>query len=474
MAEMNDLALQALRIETDFLAGVEANFRGGLSDGAIRGGRLVHSDQAAALRDALADRGSPAPADARPFPCNRRIEVHPRRRWWPGSAPAEVTIATVLSPIGRLVDSADGVIPPTDLGMLVDHVQAVAPEPEWSYVVGVCSPGGFTPEVLRSQLEFAHVKLVLIEPRQDGAWRVTALNEGIPADVLALFDPTTTTLRLEQLRREIDRRRADLSGSGLHAGELAARFDLLRDVVAAAFRQAALADPELHVSEQEGESLLYRGAATSPSSVSAGIFERVRALFDAAAGEAEKIRVLAERRAALSAQRDRIYDDIVRLEQEDARMMAEGRRATSPARRRQLAGRIAQLRRDAARQAGLADLIGAQINILAADIHNLTLLQQGRLVEIPSTETLTRNASRAEEMLENIQATADLAAATEAPADDHVAETELTGILEEFDGAQKTPANADAPGRQSERAERPEAPGEASEAPSRRLTEPEA
>jgi hypothetical protein len=48
-------------------------------------------------------------------------------------------------------------------------------------------------------------------------------------------------------------------------------------------------------------------------------------------------------------------------------------------------------------------MLNQQINIIATDIHNLTLIQQGESASLPTTDELTENAVKAEEMLETLK-----------------------------------------------------------------------
>jgi len=143
------------------------------------------------------------------------------------------------------------------------------------------------------------------------------------------------------------------------------------------------------------------------------VFERIRQLFSRQGDEARKINLLAERRALLAQRRDRLYEDIGRLEKKEADLLEEGKR-TSSADRTAAAGRTArQLRKDISRQNTTANMLNQQMNILSTDIHNLTLIRQGQAAELPSTEILTENAVRAEEMLETLRADAELVGSLE-------------------------------------------------------------
>ncbi|MHC4064538.1 MAG: hypothetical protein ACYSUI_08560 [Planctomycetota bacterium] len=451
---MNDQALKALQVETEFLAGVESNFeqaKGRQLRGTIW--QTARHDDEAALRAALASHRRHDRAVLKQLPRNRRIAVHGfERRWWFGKRRTGVAIASILAPLEHFAAGSEGKIPPVDLGELVDHVRKLATDPKLPHVIGVCSPGGFTAEALNSQLELPNVTLVLIEPREGGGWRVTGVNENLSEQELAMFDPEAASQKLERVRREIQQRGADLLVGGLNASSMAGRLDLPEAVVAQAFEQAAMAEPELKVTRKSGEVLLFRGApAATQEKAPMSMIDRIRALFDREGDEAAKINLLAERRAGLAQRRDRIYEDITKLEDKEAKLLEQGRTTSSAVSRRRLASQLAQLRKDIARQNTTANMLNSQINIISTDIHNLTLIQQGQMAKLPDTEELTQNAVQAEEMLESLKADADMVASLETGMGETMTSDEELAILKEFEG----PATIEAPTRASARPEAP-------------------
>ncbi len=170
------------------------------------------------------------------------------------------------------------------------------------------------------------------------------------------------------------------------------------------------------------------------------VVDRIKQLFSSDGEEAEKINLLAERRAALAQRRDRIYGDIGKLEEREADFLAQGKTATSAVPKRRLAAQLAQLRKDIARQNTTAAMLNKQIDIISTDIHNLTLIQQGDVAQLPDTEELTENAVRAEEMLETLKADADLVGSLETGIEESLTSDEELAILKEFDGAVETTA----------------------------------
>ena len=83
------------------------------------------------------------------------------------------------------------------------------------------------------------------------------------------------------------------------------------------------------------------------------VIDKIKSLFAGDGDEGDKINVLAERRAALAQRRDRIYEDIGKLEQKDAQLVKEGKAAKAAKSQiplRRLASQLLQLRKDIGRQ----------------------------------------------------------------------------------------------------------------------------
>jgi hypothetical protein len=471
-------ARRALAIETEYLAGAESNFEGAKGK-QLRGTiwQTARHDESDRLRALLASRRMYDRELLKQLPQNRRVAVHGfERTWWFGKRRTGVAIASVVAPLEALLPNSSDPPAPMELGALVDHVRRLVGDAAVPHVVGVCSPSGFTPEARQSRLDLPNVTLVLIEPRAGGGWRVTGVNDSLPDRVLALFDPEAASQKLTRVRREIEERRADLLTGGLSAAAMAARLELPERVVADAFEQAAVGDPELRVTRRSGEVLLYRGAPINrPENQAMSVVDRIRQLFSSAGDESRKINVLAERRAALSQRRDRIYEDIAKLERRESDLLHEGRTSASTIAKRRLAAQLAQLRRDIARQNTTAAMLNQQINIISTDIHNLTLIQQGQVAQLPDTEELTQNAVRAEEMLETLKANADLISNLETGMAETSTSADELAILKEFEQPE---LSAEPPSRVAARAaptrEEPSAFHPPEPARERRPSEPEA
>ena len=258
---MNPYAARAAEIEAAFLAGAETNLN------AARGTRLRGTrwkwrtqDQTARVRELLASRRLYDRDLLRSLPRNTsRVLTGSTPRWFWGHKRSSVAVASVLTEPEQYL-SEDGQPGPIGLSTLVAHVKSLITDANVPHVIGVCSPTGFTEEVRRGGLELPNVTLVLIEPRGDGGWTVLPGSPGAsPADC-RLFDPEATASKIRRIQEELAGRTADLLGGGISAMRLAEQLGVPADIVTAAFADLAAKDPELRVSRQRDDTLLYRGA----------------------------------------------------------------------------------------------------------------------------------------------------------------------------------------------------------------------
>lgn len=434
---LNADAAETLRVETEFLSGVEANLeaaKGGLLAGDRW--RAVRDDESDALRAMMASRQMYDRELLKQLPHNRRIVLQgSQRRWLLFRRPTEVAIATVVAPFEHLLTPESTTAPPVTLGELTAHVRGLVGEAKVPHVVGVCSPSGFADDVRETRLDMPNVTIVLVEPRAGGGWTIaTPGGTQVSENIRKLYDPEAISQKVTRALREIEHRRVDLLTGGLSAASIAAGTGLPEGVVMLAFKKVAGEDTELRVTRRSGHVVLYRGAPSrSQESSAMNVVDRIRALFSSEGDEAQKINVLAERRANLAQRRDRLYEDIGKLEKREAELLNEGRTSKSQVTRRRLAAQLGQLRKDIARQNTTANMLNQQINILSTDIHNLTLIQQGQMASLPNTEELTENAVKAEEMLETLRADADMVAGLETGLADVATSDEELAILKEFD-----------------------------------------
>lgn len=426
----------ALQRETAFLSGVESNLeaaKGKQFRGTIW--KRTADDDIDRLKALMASHRNYDREALRSMPANRRVALHGYERrmiFW--KQRTGVAVASVLSPLDHYAAGESGEAPPIGSGELTDHVRKLVTDDKVHHVIGVCSPSGFTDEARNLRLEMPNVSVVLIEPDSHGGWRTKGAGDKVDSRLLQIFDPEAASQKIDRVRQVIEQRSADLLTGSLSASSIARQVELPEHLVRRAFEQLAARDAELRVSRKEGEMMIYRGAPVRPQEKqSMNVIDRIRQLLGGEADNAEKINILAERRATLAQRRDRIYEDIGQLESKESELLAQGRAATSSVPKRRLAAQLAQLRKDIGRQNATAAMLNKQIDIISTDIHNLTLIEQGKGAELPDTQQLTEHAVQAEEMLETLKADADLVSSLETGMGESLASDEELAILKEFE-----------------------------------------
>jgi hypothetical protein len=251
--------------------------------------------------------------------------------------------------------------------------------------------------------------VILIEPNDAGGWAVTATPE---VQALAeLFDPEVDDQKRQRVRQEILARRADLLNSGLSAEGLAAATELPVQLVEEELRAHAAENPGLAARRLEGKMVLFRDSALagSPGGVQMPFIQRVKALFGVKGDNERKIALLSERRAALSIQRDRSFEEMGVLELREGELREQFKGTTSSLTRRRITSQLVQLRRDLERRQQLMGMLNQQVNVISTHLHNLELVQQGQAAQLPDTEELAEDAAAAEEVIAELQANSEMA-----------------------------------------------------------------
>lgn len=464
---MNTAAARTLEIESAYLAGVTANLKlVGSRQIAGNSFRREEHDAAEKVRAAMIDKRIYDRDRFQQLPHGRGFTVRGfEKRLFFWDRLRSVTVASVLAPPEPLLDEG-ATPPPVTLAQVQAKIRELVVDRKAPHLIGLCSPSGFEESALRAAAEQPNVTLVLIAPRDGGGWDVRAAGgKKIDERLLKLFDPEGVEQKMDRVRREIDARSIDLLTGGLSAESMARRLNLPSKLVEAVFEDEARKNPELRASRRAGDRLLFRGAGSyaSQEDDSMSLAEWIRSLFSREGEEAKKINVLSERRAALSDRLNRMYDDIGKLEKREGEMIAEGQKASSQVVKRRVAAQIAHLRKDISRCNTSAAMLSKQINIISTHIHNLQLSEAGATAQLPTSEELTEAAVNAEEILESLNASADLVTGLEVGMAESVMSAEEADILKELEGPQTerespsaapaTPdrAEAEAPTKQRER-----------------------
>lgn len=255
--------------------------------------------------------------------------------------------------------------------------------------------------------------LILVQPNDAGGWKVTGPVE--TKSLVDLFDPENDAQKRVRLRQYLADNDVDMMTSGLATDRVAAKTQLSLQFVEAELKSYAKEKSGLVAKRLDGRIVLFRegvsGAASpEPSGGSDMPFlERVKALFGKKGNDEKKLAFLSERRAALSQQADRIYEDLSKLESKEGELRTQFKESTSALTKRRLTSQLLQFRKDIERRQQMLSVINQQVNVVNTHLHNLELVKQGQGAKLPDSEELTNDAVKAEEFLAQLQADNEIA-----------------------------------------------------------------
>ncbi|HSU69252.1 MAG TPA: hypothetical protein VLJ39_20370 [Tepidisphaeraceae bacterium] len=279
--------------------------------------------------------------------------------------------------------------------------------------VVLLSTSGFTMEAHELAERRADRTVILVEPNDVGGWNVFG-----PMETKALsdlFDPEGEDQKRARVREVIEESKVDLLTSGITTDRLAARTQLPVGVVEAELKHYAKNTPGLVAKRLDGRVVLFREGSAPQSATPAAtgaampLIDRVKALFARKGDSEKKIAFLSERRAALSLQRDRAYEEMNLLEQQESGLKDQFKEAGGAISKRRITGQMLQLRKDLERRQQLLSMLNQQINVVSTHLHNLELVQQGQVASLPNTDEMTADAVKAEEVLAELEANAEIA-----------------------------------------------------------------
>ena len=137
--------------------------------------------------------------------------------------------------------------------------------------------------------------------------------------------------------------------------------------------------------------------------------DRMKALFSRKGDEEKKVALLAERKTALAQQRDRLFEDMSTLEEKESQLRQQFKDSTSALSRRRLTSQLLQFRKDIERRQQLLGMLGQQVNVVSTALHNLELTRQGQAARLPTSDELTADAEKAEQIMAELEADNELA-----------------------------------------------------------------
>ena len=281
--------------------------------------------------------------------------------------------------------------------------------------VALLSTSGFTLESHELAERRADRTVLLIEQNSGGGWTVTG-----PVETKALsdlFDPENEEEKRSRVRDLIEENKGELLGGGIAADRISAKTQLPVGVVEGELKNYAKNTPGLVAKRMDGRVVLFReGTMPAPAAAvaSAGgsampLIDRVKSLFNRKGESEKKIAFLSERRTALCQQRDRAYEEMGTLEQQEKTLKEQFKDAASAISKRRVTSQMLTLRKDLERRQQLLSVLNQQVNVVSTHLHNLELVQQGQVASLPNTEEMTADAVKAEEVLAELEANSELA-----------------------------------------------------------------
>jgi hypothetical protein len=277
--------------------------------------------------------------------------------------------------------------------------------------VVLMSTSGFTLEAHELAERRADRTVIMAEPNKAGGWAVFGPVE--TKSLVDLFDPEAEDSKRSRVREEIEAGRTELAGSGIATDKIAAKTQLPLQLVESELKSYAKANPGLTAKRLDGRVVLFREGSVSANLTGGGgempLIDRIKTLFSRKGEYEKKIAFLSERRAALSQQRDRSYEDMAALESQEAAFRRQFKEASGDITKRRVTSQLLQLRKDIERRQQLLTVLNQQLNIVSTHLHNQELVQQGQSAKLPDSDEVAADAAKAEEMLAELQASGELA-----------------------------------------------------------------
>lgn len=297
--------------------------------------------------------------------------------------------------------------------------------------VVLASATGFTPEARQLVDTPGPPTLVLMGLRSDGGWDVD-MSAATRRSVWArLFEFETQDDRLRRLLYHLEQEADALDSRGVPLPEIARRLGLGLEETERLVRQACRTNSRLMTVDHRGTVHVCRSPLEDEGNVMS-LWARLRRLLGFKPSIAERVRAMTAQRVRLEQQRHEVDRRLGALEADERAALEQARSATTDAERRQIAARLIRVRRELGRVRAQANIFTQQIDVLGTHIHHLTLAEQGRRMELPGAEELTREAAQAEQVIATLSANADLARSIEVTGESPMMAEEELAVLEEL------------------------------------------
>jgi hypothetical protein len=370
---------------------------------------VAHRDRGVQLKRLMIEMNRPDRKLEAKMPLGRSIDMQlSQQRWLRGKTGVGRLVAICLAPMGALLA---GKKPGPMSGEDVASALAELPPPltDVPTTMVLMSSSGFTDEALQSMQIDEKRTVVFAWPNGAGGWSASgAPNTEVLRDLL---DPERSDQKRSRVRSAIEAKRAEWGGGGVAADKLSALTQLPLQFVESELKSYAREQPGLATRRLDGRLVMFSQSAPSPlrGVLDMPFIERLKALFSRKGDVEKKIALLSERRAALTQQRDRGYDDMGTLEAKEASLRKEFQESTSDLSRRRVTSQLVQFRKDIARRQELLTVLNQQINVISTHLHTLELQKQGKSASLPDGEELAADAAKAEQVLAELEANSEFA-----------------------------------------------------------------
>jgi hypothetical protein len=368
--------------------------------------QILESDQSLEVKRRMIDLGSSDHALQRQLPTGRSVDVVlKQRKWWIFEGLTGQARLLCIPPTDALI-RGETPTPMTEREVRSALASTPPPTARVPMTIVLFSSAGFSKEARGLADRLAERTVILVEPNDAGGWSVYGTPE--TQAVLDLLDPEDAEGKRKRIRDAVESAGRDLGQSGLSAEKVATQLQLPLNRVEEEFKRMAGERRGLVAKRFDGRLVIYRESQQPPSGGSTmPIIDKFKSIFSSS--NEKKIAFLAERRTQIAQQRDRVQEELHALEQHDGELREQFKKTESPLIKKRVTTQLVQLQKDLERKQQLMQMLNQQSNVVAAHLHSLELIQQGQSIKLPSGEELAEDAAKAEEILAQVQADAELA-----------------------------------------------------------------
>lgn len=373
-------------------------------------------DRGVELKRVMAEMGRPDRELQAKMPAGSWLEVTlAQKKWFFFKEMVGKLQVICISPVRALLEGeSPAPMSNSEVQKLLTELSMASRGSQIPSTVVIASTSGFEMNANELAERRADRTLILVQPNDAGGW--TAKGPIETKSLTDLFDPEVEQQKRNRIRAYITENDIDMLGSGIPVDKVAAKTQLPLQLVEAELKSYAKEKPGLSAKRLDGRIVLFREGVSGTQSADATtggsdmpFIERVKSLFSKKGNDDKKIAFLSERRAALSQQQDRIYEDLNKLETKEGELRQQFKDSSSALTKRRLTSQLLQFRKDIERRQQMLAVISQQVNVVNTHLHSLELVRQGQGAKLPDSEELAADAVKAEEFLAELQADSEIA-----------------------------------------------------------------